>query len=184
MHSITLKRAAATVAVVAGLLAAAAPASAQSLPGMVGFTPPIGTDKGSLTAAQQGTWGPIVYVGGAGLGIDAGPGDDNITTAAGTQVGSEGVKRNGRGFFDIPAELRGSISGEEMTKAIVSVKAPGSANVPAQLSIGTAEVFELNTFGGNDTLRANSGEVAAESVTHVSEHGWGTTYLNAKPTRP
>ena len=37
MVSITLKRAAATLGVVAGLLAAAAPASAQSLPGMIGL---------------------------------------------------------------------------------------------------------------------------------------------------
>ena len=37
MFSITLKRAAATLGVVAGLLAAAAPASAQSLPGMIGL---------------------------------------------------------------------------------------------------------------------------------------------------
>ena len=37
MFSITLRRAAATLGVVAGLLAAAAPASAQSLPGMIGL---------------------------------------------------------------------------------------------------------------------------------------------------
>ena len=30
-------------------------------------------------------------------------------------------------------------------------KAPASAN---SLSVGSAEVFELNTFGGNDTVRA------------------------------
>jgi hypothetical protein len=48
----------------------------------------------------------------------------------------------------------------------MGVKAPGpSANVPAQISIGTAEVFELNTFGGNDTLRAGSSEVLMESFT-------------------
>ena len=104
----SIKRSAATFGiVVAGLLAAAGPASAQALPGVVGVKAP--------------------------------------TSAAGP----------------------GSISGEEMTKAVVSVKAPGSANVPAQLSVGTAEVFELNTFGGNDTLRANSGEVAVESVTQA-----------------
>ena len=101
MFSITVRRSAATLGVVAGLLAAAVPASAQIAPGTMG------------------------------------------------------------------------------------VKAPGpSANVPAQISIGTAEVFELNTLGGNDTLRANSGEVAVESVTHLSEQGWGTTYLNAEPRTP
>jgi hypothetical protein len=73
----------------------------------------------------------------------------------------------------------------QIAPGTIGVKAPGpSANVPAQISIGTAEVFELNTFGGNDTLRANSGEVAVESVTHLSEQGWGTTYLNAEPRTP
>jgi hypothetical protein len=74
----SIKRSAASLGIVAGLLAAAAPASAQVLPGMVGvksptdpasgYTPPIGTDKGSLAAAEQGVWGPIVYVGHAGVG--------------------------------------------------------------------------------------------------------------------
>jgi hypothetical protein len=40
MFSINLKRSVMTLAVVAGLLAAAGPASAQVLPGMVGFTTP------------------------------------------------------------------------------------------------------------------------------------------------
>ena len=38
MFSITLKRSAATLGVVAGLLAAAAPASAQVMPGVIGVT--------------------------------------------------------------------------------------------------------------------------------------------------
>ena len=65
----TLKRTAATLGVVAGLLAAAAPAGAQ-------FTPPIGTDKGSLTAN--------------GFGLSFEHIDMNVRTNAGTQIGSEG----------------------------------------------------------------------------------------------
>jgi hypothetical protein len=78
MFSITLKRAAATVGVLAGLLAAAAPASAQLPPTTSGYTPPIGTDKGSLAAAEQGVWGPIVYVGSSG-GVKAATNAGNQT---------------------------------------------------------------------------------------------------------
>ena len=64
----SIKRSAATLGVVAGLLAAAAPASAQIMPGMVGvkaptdpaggFIAPIGSDKGSLKAAGTETGNP------------------------------------------------------------------------------------------------------------------------------
>jgi hypothetical protein len=65
MFSITLKRSVATLGVVAGLLAAAGPASAQALPGVVGLS-------------EQG-WGTThLYM--------------KAPTNAGTQVGSEGVK--------------------------------------------------------------------------------------------
>jgi hypothetical protein len=67
MFSITLKRSAATLGVVAGLLAAAAPASAQILEG------PLMWD----TPRANTTWGPIIEA----IGLNA----------LGTQVGSEGL---------------------------------------------------------------------------------------------
>ena len=95
MFRTTITRSVATLGVVAGLLAAAVPASAQ--------------------------------IGPAGMGVKA-PANA------------------------LPA---GSISGTEMTEAMLSVKAPGTSEISA-LRIGTAEVFELNTFGGNDTLDART----------------------------
>lgn len=96
MFSISFKRSAATLGVVAGLLAAAAPANAVGLreDGSQGAAkaPTTPTANGFIidfahtgvkaptnagprnAAAEQGTWGPIVHMG-----------------TAGTQVGSEGV---------------------------------------------------------------------------------------------
>jgi hypothetical protein len=99
MFSTNLKRSVATLGVVAGLLAAAVPAS----------------------AGEKGVPGDIP--------------NDALTVKAPTNAGS--------------------ISGKEMTDAILSVKAPGPSEISA-LSIATSEVFELNTMGGNDTLKVDS----------------------------
>ena len=84
MFSITVTRSAATVGIVAGLLAAAAPASAQILDG------PIMWD----TPRANNIWGPIVYVGTQGGGLTAARNLNDIEAidlnALGTQVGSEG----------------------------------------------------------------------------------------------
>jgi len=86
MFSLTLKRLAATLGVVAGLLAAAAPASAQILDG------PILWD----TPRANNTWGPIVYVRTEGGGLTLARNLNDVEAidlnALGTQVGSEGVK--------------------------------------------------------------------------------------------
>ena len=86
MFSITLKRSAATLGVVAGLLAAAAPASAQILDGPVMWDTP----------RANNTWGPIVYVGTDGGGLTLARNLNDVEAidlnAFGTQVGSEGVK--------------------------------------------------------------------------------------------
>jgi hypothetical protein len=78
MFSITLKRSVATLAIVAGLLAAAGPASAQALPGMVGFTTPDDSLQLMTHASEQGGGNTHLYM--------------KAPTNAGTQVGSEGVK--------------------------------------------------------------------------------------------
>ena len=86
MFSVTLKRSAATLGVVAGLLAAAAPASAQILDG------PLMWD----TPRANNTWGPIVYVGTSGGALTLARNLNDVEAidlnALGTQVGSEGVK--------------------------------------------------------------------------------------------
>jgi hypothetical protein len=105
MFSITLKRSAATLGVVAGLLVAAVPASAQVLPGMIGVTTPHTGSK--APASPMWVW-----------------------------------------------------------------------HEAARNSIGTAEVFELNTFGGSDTLRANSSEVAVESLTLAVEPRKGRGFFD------
>ena len=116
MLSMTLKRSAATLGVAAGLLAAAGPASAQFLPTGTGVKAPANAKPGSISGQEMTD---------AILSVKAPRNLNDVEAidfnALGTQVGSEGVKRNGRAFFDIPAEL--------------------------------------NTFGGNDTLRAPGGVV-------------------------
>ena len=86
MFSIALKRSAATLGVVAALLAAAAPASAQILDGPILRNAP----------RANNTWGPIVYVGTSGGGLTLARNLNDIEAidlnALGTQVGSEGVK--------------------------------------------------------------------------------------------
>ncbi len=89
MFSTTIKRSVATVGVVAGLLAAAVPASAQIGPATVG-------------------------------------------NLAGIQSEVEPVEL-------VRAEARGT-----------------QINAPFSLDVATSEVFELNTFGGDDTLKVDS----------------------------
>src|SRR5262245_6836465 len=117
----SLKRSAATLGVLAGLLAAAGPAAAQG--GGADFTRFV--VDGPITAKAE----PRVTV-------DAGSGDDKVKAASGTQVGSEALALDDYG--------------------------PHMARVT--LGVGSSEVFELNTFGGNDTLRARGTQVGSEGV--------------------
>jgi hypothetical protein len=86
MFSITRRRSEAALGVVAGLLAATAPASAQILDG------PLKWD----TPRAGNAWGPIVYVGTGGGGLTLARNLDDVEAidlnAFGTQVGSDGVK--------------------------------------------------------------------------------------------
>ena len=100
MFSTTIKRSVATFGVVAGLLVAAGPASAQVLPGMIGVkapskaTGPSGAgasftlDVASSEVFELNTFGLTEHEGAAFRGelIGLEP------SALGTQVGSEGVK--------------------------------------------------------------------------------------------
>ncbi len=85
MFSTTIKRSVATLGVVAGLLAAAGPASADTLNGSGG---------GDRAFLDIGTTETLIAI-----TADAGSGNDNVwnngdgtDAAKGTQVGSEGVK--------------------------------------------------------------------------------------------
>jgi hypothetical protein len=121
MFSITPKRSAATLGVVAGLLAAAGPASAQALPGMVGFVVdgPI-TAKAGPAPSQLGAANDISH-----LSATAPVTRDN---GANTIVG-----------------------GDEADTL------HGEASAGFTLDVASSEVFELNTFGGNDTLTVDAG---------------------------
>jgi hypothetical protein len=143
MFSSTLKQSVATLGVVAGLLAAAGPASAQILDGPV------------LAKA-----GPQPEAGGY------------LATDPSTQVGSEGVKDDvpleAVSFTIKGAAFRGELTGLEPT-----VKAPASPTSEVFTSVSnvaplhgdatTIWVWQeaarngivLNTFGGNDTLRGH-----------------------------
>jgi len=118
------------------------------------------------------TTGPGVTI---PMTIDAGPGDDNITTGAGPDriVGDRGndtlnggdgddtlVWNNGDGS-DVMEGAGGIDRVEDNLGAaddVSTLKVENGrvrydrVNAPFSLSVGTAEVFELNTFGGNDTL--------------------------------
>jgi hypothetical protein len=59
---------------------------------------------------------------------------------------------------------------------LLAAAGPASAKTMAQDSweaarngVASSEVFELNTFGGNDTLRADCNEVAVEGITLAHE---------------
>jgi hypothetical protein len=73
MNTTTLKCTAATIGVLAGLLASTAPAGAQIGPATIavtasgGWDPTHALNKGSLAAAEQEIWGHIVYVGSGGV---------------------------------------------------------------------------------------------------------------------
>ena len=144
MFSITLKRLAATLGVVAGLLAAAAPASAQILDG------PILWD----TPRASNTWGPIVYVGTGGGGLTLARNLNDVEAidlnALGTQVGSEGVKAP-----------KPPASSEERTESISSddLKAAGTET-------GNPErKRSINASGGWDPTHAlNSPGTALHAV--------------------
>ena len=100
MLSITLKRSAATVGVAAGLLAAAAPACAQVMPGMIGVKAPtkagtqVGHEGHNAVLIQKHdhqnalTFGLTENEGAAFRGEVTGL----EPNALGTQIGSEGVK--------------------------------------------------------------------------------------------
>ena len=92
MSSITLKRSAATLGVVVGLLAAAVPASASPI------YMPVGGIDGSVVGRPDQTAPRGTQVGSEGVkapnafGLSFEHIDMNARTDAGTQVGSEGVK--------------------------------------------------------------------------------------------
>ena len=123
--------------------------------------------------------GNDVLTTGAGVAIpmtiDAGPGDDNITTGGGTDriVGDRGNDTmnggdnddtlvwsngdgndvmNGDGGIDRIENNLGAADDVSTLKVENGRVRYDRVNAPFNLSIGTSEVFELNTFGGKDTL--------------------------------
>jgi hypothetical protein len=119
MFSITLKRAAATLGVVAGLLAAAAPASAQSLPGMIGLK----------AGSSEGVKAPVP----ATCLVDFASGVCYFK-AAGTETGNPERKRslNASGGWDPTHELSTQgIAPHAVATAVVGGVVPGGAIVSA-----------------------------------------------------
>ena len=161
MFSTTIKRSVATLGVVAGLLAAAVPASAM----VGGDEADTVTGKAAvLTDYDRNSFSPQAPTsdGLIAVTVDAGSGNDNV-----------------KGPTKATA---GGISGYEMTKAIAG-KAPTNAGTqvgsealalddygPHVLTLdgASSEVFELNTFGGDDTLK-----VETEVTDYLADAGTG-----------
>jgi hypothetical protein len=119
MFSSNLKRSVATLGVVAGLLAAAVPASAQMVDGPV-------LHNDALQAGQSENQGMF-----------------NTT-------------------LNDALQLKAGAS--EVLYETVTVKAPK----PSTLDVASSEVFELNTFGGDDTLK-----VETEVTDYLADAGTG-----------
>jgi Ca2+-binding RTX toxin-like protein len=113
-----------------------------------------------------------------GMNIDAGPGDDSVTTGDGADriLGDRGndtlngaggddtlvwtngdgndVMNGDAGFDVIENDLGAADDDSRVTMENGRVRYD-RLNAPFNLSIGSAEVMALNTFGGNDTLRTS-----------------------------
>ena len=110
------------------------------------------------------------------MNIDSGPGDDIITTGDGADriLGDRGndtlngaggddtiVWTNGDGNdimngdagFDVVENDLGAADDSSTLKMENGRVRYDRVNAPFNLSIGSAELMALNTFGGNDTLR-------------------------------
>ena len=170
MFSSNLKRSVATLGVVAGLLAAAVPASAQVMPGTMGVTTPQVGSEGVKASVPPSL---IDYQGGV-LSFHTG----KAPTNAGTQVGSEGVKATDTRFTVDPQD--GATRGTQVVSE--GVKAPTGAEPRSAWHQSVVE-GQLNTLGGddslsvvadagagNDTLRADSNEVAVEGLGVVTNN--------------
>ena len=110
------------------------------------------------------------------MSIDAGPGNDTISTGDGPDriLGDRGDDTvsggggddtivwtngdgndvmNGDGGFDVIENDLGNAPDESTLKMENGRVRYDRINAPFNLSIGSAELMQLNTFGGNDTLR-------------------------------
>ena len=118
MFSSTIKRSVATLGVVAGLLAAAVPASAG--------TRNITTGIYGLTADPSSEVDNTIR-----RSIDSGPGDDNV---------------KGPNHLESALPVTADAgSGDDKLRADSGQSA--RSNAPFTLDVATSEVFELNTFG-------------------------------------
>ena len=135
MFSTTIKRSVATLGVVAGLLAAAVPASAIE----------IGTTETLDMNVKAPTNAPAP--------IDSGPGDDNIwnngdgndvAAAKGTQVGSEGVKAPKPSDADRSVSITNGNADDQMAFSPQAPTSDGLISVTADAG------------SGNDNLRGEA----------------------------
>jgi Ca2+-binding RTX toxin-like protein len=129
----------------------------------------------SFSGADSVTTGPGVPI---AMSIDSGPGNDNISTGDGPDriLGDRGddtvnggggddtlVWTNGDGNdvmngdagFDVIENDLGNAPDESILKMENGRVRYDRINGAFNLSIGSAELMQLNTFGGNDTLRAS-----------------------------
>ena len=142
------------------------------------------------------TTGPGVTI---PMNIDAGPGDDNITTGDGpdfihgdrgndTENGGAGDDRmdwnngdgndvmNGNDGIDRIVNNLGAADDVSSLKVENGRVRYDRTNAPFNLSIGTSEVFELNTFGGKDTLTS----VPGLPITLDADLGAGDDDINVR----
>jgi Ca2+-binding RTX toxin-like protein len=127
----------------------------------------------SFSGADSLSTGPGVPI---AMSIDAGPGDDNIATGDGADriLGDRGNdtvsggggddtlvwtngdgndNMNGDGGFDVIENDLGNAPDESLLKMENGRVRYDRVNGAFSLSIDSAELMQLNTFGGNDTLR-------------------------------
>ena len=133
------------------------------------------------------------------MNIDAGPGDDTITTGDGpdfihgdrgndTENGGAGDDRmdwnngdgndvmNGNDGIDRIVNNLGAADDVSTLKVEGGRVRYDRVNAPFNLSVGTSEIFELNTFGGNDTLTS----VPGLPITVDADAGAGNDIFNVR----
>jgi Ca2+-binding RTX toxin-like protein len=103
-----------------------------------------------------------ITAGGGGDRVIGGPGDDTLNGNAGddTLVWNNGDGTdvmNGQAGLDRIENNLGAADDVSQVKVVNGIVRYDRVNAPFGLNIATSEVFELNTFGGNDTLDVSAG---------------------------
>jgi Ca2+-binding RTX toxin-like protein len=156
-----------------------------------GVTLPITVDAGSgnddittgdgADLVQGGEGGDTLNGGSGGDRIVGNPGNDVINAGAGddTLVWNNGDgtdDMNGDDGLDRIEDNLGAADDVSQLKVVAGKVRYDRVNLPFGLNIASSEVFELNTFGGNDTLDVAPGVGALIAVT--ADAGAGNDRFN------